>query len=225
MPPQTKARVRRAKGPRILIADDSEVVRLGIRTLFEGLREWRICGEAATSGETIEKARTLRPDLLLLDITMPDVDAAEAFPAIMEVCPTVKIVALAVHGSGELAARVLTAGASGLALKSDRASDLVLAVQNIWKNKPFLSPGAVRMIRSQLAKTTKPAPLPTDLTPREFESLKLLAKGRSNKEVALALNISVKTVDAHRTHIMRKLKLRTYSDLILFAIRHKIIEI
>jgi DNA-binding NarL/FixJ family response regulator len=110
-------------------------------------------------------------------------------------------------------------------LKSDAGRDLVRAVQSVDKNEPFLSPAVTKIILGHLAKTHTTGPSPGDLTPRELEVVKLLAQGRSNKEVATALEISVKTVDAHRTNLMRKLNLSTYSDLIYFAIRHKIVEI
>jgi DNA-binding NarL/FixJ family response regulator len=160
----------------ILIADDHEVVRRGVRTLLEGRPEWTVCGEAATGRETIEKARKLRPDLVLLDLTMPELDGIDAISQILTASPGVTILVLTMHDSGEMATRVLAAGASGL-------------------------------------------------TPRELEVLGLLALGRSNKEVAVALDISVKTVDVHRASVMRKLNLDTYSDLIQFAIRNRIIEL
>jgi DNA-binding NarL/FixJ family response regulator len=129
------------------------------------------------------------------------------------------------HDSGQTATKALAAGASGLVLKSDAGRDLVRAVQAVDKNEPFLSPAVTKIILGHLAKTQTTGPSPGDLTPREREVVKLLAQGRSNKEVATALEISVKTVDAHRTNLMRKLNLSTYSDLIYFAIRHKIVEI
>jgi DNA-binding NarL/FixJ family response regulator len=209
---------------RILVADSHELVRRGIRAVLEERHEWRVCGEAATAASALEKAKKLRPDLLLLDVTLPDRDAAEVIPEIMQVCPAVKIVALATQDSSEQAARALAAGAIGLVLKSDSANDLVMALQNIGKNQPFLSPGAVRALQSQLAKNKISGAMPTDLTPRELEVLKLLASGQSHKQVAGSLKIRVKTVDAHRANIMRKLKLVTYSELIQFALRHKLIE-
>jgi DNA-binding NarL/FixJ family response regulator len=209
----------------ILIADDHEVVRRGIRTLFEARPEWKICGEAATGREAIEKSRKLRPDIVLLDITMPDIDGLEAIPQILEVCPTAKILILTMHDSGETATRALAAGASGLVLKSDAGRDLVRAVQAVDKEQPFLSPAVTKIMLGHLVKTNSPGPSPNDLTPRELEIVKLLVQGRSNKEAAVAFEISVKTVDAHRTNIMRKLNLKTFSDLIYFAIRHKIVEI
>jgi|SRR5665213_860321 len=212
----------------VLIADDHEVVCRGIRTLLEAQPEWKVCGEAATGGETIAKARELRPDVLLLDLTLPDMGAVEAIPEIMAVCPNVKIVALAMHDSGEMAAKALAAGACGVAMKSDAANDLLLTVQGVGSDRPFLSPAAIRLLQGQLAKNVTSATTPDDLTSRELELLKLLAQGHTNKEAAGILDISVKTVDSHRLNIMRKLKLASYSGysgLIQFAIRHKIIEI
>ena len=123
-----------------------------------------------------------------------------------------------------MAANALAAGANGLALKSEPASDLVLTVQNTINNQPFLSPAAVTMIQSQLGRLRTTAVTPAGLTPRELEILEALAKGRSNKELARTLGISVKTVSAHRTNIMRKLKLRNYSSLVQFAIRNGFID-
>jgi DNA-binding NarL/FixJ family response regulator len=209
----------------ILIADDHELVRRGIRTVFEARPQWKICGEASTGREAIEKAKKLGPDVVLLDITMPDIGGLEAIPEILAVCPSTKILVLTMHDSGEIAANALGLGASGLVLKSDAGRDLVRAVQAIEKKQSFLSPAVTKIILGHLAKTTSPGRSPSDLTLRELEVVKLLAQGQSNKEVATALEISVKTVDAHRTNIMRKLNLNTYSDLIYFAIRHKIVEI
>jgi DNA-binding NarL/FixJ family response regulator len=209
----------------ILIADDHEVVRRGVRTLLEGRPGWTICDEAATGRETVAKARKLRPDLVLLDLKMPELDGVDAISQILTASPGVKILVLTMHDSGELATRVLAAGASGLVLKSDAGRELVQAIQAVASGQPFLSPAVTKLILAQLAKTSGRGPSPGDLTPRELEVLGLLALGRSNKEVAAALDISVKTVDAHRASVMRKLNLDTYSDLIQFAIRNRIIEL
>jgi DNA-binding NarL/FixJ family response regulator len=210
---------------RVLIADDHEVVRRGVHALLEGRPNWEVCGEAATGREAIESARKLRPDLVILDIHMPDMDGLEAIPQILGVCPGAKILVLTMHDSGEVATKALAAGASGVVLKSEATRDLVMAIQAMEKGKPFLSPAVTKMILEQLVKTGKPGPSPSDLTPRELEVLKLLAQGRSHKEIAYALDISVKTVDAHRTNLMRKLDLHSLSGLIHFAIRHKIVDI
>lgn len=210
---------------RILIADDHEVVRRGIRTLLEARPEWEVCGETATGREAVENARKLCPDLVILDVAMPDMDGFEAIPRILNVCPGAKILVLTMHDSGEVATKILAAGASGMVLKSDAARDLVSAVRAMAAGKPFLSPAVTEIILGQLVKTGKPGPSPSDLSPRELEVLKLLAEGRSHKEIAYTLNISTKTVDAHSVNIMRKLDLHALSDLIYFAIRHRIIEI
>jgi DNA-binding NarL/FixJ family response regulator len=209
----------------IFIAEEYPVLRQGIRALIEGQPEWKVCGETANSGEVIEKITSLHPDVLLLDVTLPNMDIARAISEIMAVCPTVKIVALAAPGTGEPAAKALAAGAIGLAMKSDTASDLLAALRNIGNSRPFLSSASVTLFRGPLAKNRKSEALPKDLTPREIEVLRLLAKGLTNREVAASLDISVKTVDVHRAGIMRKLELATYSDLIQFAIRYQLIEI
>jgi DNA-binding NarL/FixJ family response regulator len=161
----------------ILIADDHEVVRRGIRTLFEVRPEWKICGEAATGREAIEKSRKFCPDVVLLDITMPDIDGLEAIPQILNVCPTAKVLILTMHDSGEMATRALAAGASGLVLKSDAGRDLVRAVQAADKSQPSLSPAVTKIILGHLVKTNSTGPSPGDLTRRKLEIVKLLAQG------------------------------------------------
>jgi DNA-binding NarL/FixJ family response regulator len=216
---------RRAKEMRILIAADHAVVRSGIQLFLRNRQEWKICGEAATAAEAIEKAGTLRPDLLLLDVPLPDMDTAKAIRQIIEVASATKIVAVVEKDSPELAASALAAGAKGVVLKSEGASELVSSMQNVAEGRSFLSPGAVAMIQSQLAKPNAIGPERADLTPREFQILESLARGLGNKELAAVLGISVKTVDAHRASIMRKLKLDSYSELVQFAVRQRIIKI
>jgi DNA-binding NarL/FixJ family response regulator len=139
----------------ILIAGDHEEVRRDIRTLLEQRREWRVCGEAATGGETIAMARTLCPDMLFLDLALSDMSAVDAIPVIKEVCPTVRIVVLAMRESVELAVRALAAGASGLAMISDTAKELLGAAQNTAKDRRFLSPAATRHVREYARKEMK----------------------------------------------------------------------
>jgi len=162
---------------------------------------------------------------VLLDLTMPEMDGLKAIPRILDACPSTKILVLTMNDSGEIASQVLAAGASGLVLKSDAGRDLLRAVDSVAKGQPFLSSAVTKLIIGQLAKTKAQEPSPAGISPRELQVLELLALGRSNKEVATALDLSVKTVDAHRSNIMRKLNFRTYSDLIQFAIRNQIIEL
>jgi DNA-binding NarL/FixJ family response regulator len=209
----------------ILVADDHEVVRRGIRALLEVRPEWRICGEASNGLEVVERVKRLRPDMVLLDLAMPKMDGPKTIPVILKACPGTKVLVLTMNDCGELASQALAAGASGVVLKSDAGRDLVRAVQSVEKGNPFLSPSVTRLIIGHLAKTGAAGPSPRDVTARELEILRLLALGKTYKEVATALDLSVKTVDAHRSNIMRKLALRTNSDLIQFAIRHQIIDI
>lgn len=161
--PSRQTRARRAGGPmnrrtsqlNIFIAHGHEEVRRDIRTVLEQRRKWKIRGEAATGGDTIRLARTLRPDVLFLDIALPDMNAVEAIPEIMRACPTVRIVVLGMPGRGELAVKALAAGATGLVMKSDAGKDLLLAVQNIAKNRRFFSSTAERCVRDYAGKEMK----------------------------------------------------------------------
>jgi DNA-binding NarL/FixJ family response regulator len=208
----------------ILIADDHEVVRRGIRTLLEAHSEWTIVGEAASCREALDKTRKLRPDLLLLDLSMPDRNCIPDITAIVAASPSTKVMVLTMHDSGEMASRALAAGASGYVLKSDAARDLVRAIQAIGKGQAFLSPGVTKLVLGELAKTGLARPSPESLTARELDVLRLLAQGRTNKAAAVELSVSVKTVDTHRASIMRKLQLETFSELMQFAIRHKLVD-
>jgi DNA-binding NarL/FixJ family response regulator len=209
----------------ILVVDDHEVVRRGIRALLEARPDWAICSEAANGREAVLNARKFNPDVVLLDLAMPEMDGLEALPKILDACPQTKVLVLTMNDSGEMATRALAAGASALVLKSEAVRDLDRAMQSVEKNRPFLSPAVTRLIVGHFAKKSAALPSPASVTPRELEVLKLLALGQSCKEAAATLGISPKTLAVHRSSIMRKLELRTYSDLIQFAIRHQIIDI
>jgi DNA-binding NarL/FixJ family response regulator len=155
----------------ILIADDHEVVRRGIRALLEARPDWKICGEAATGREAAEKAARLHPDLVLLDLAMPETGGLEAIQRILAARPGTKVLVVTMNDSGEMASRVFAAGASGLVLKSDAARDLVRAVQSVERDQPFLSPAVTGLIIGHLAKTSAPGPSPANVTPRELEVL------------------------------------------------------
>jgi len=208
----------------ILVADDHEVVRKGIRTLLESRPEWEICGEACTGRDAIAKTVRLKPDVVLLDITMPGLSGLEAIPEILRACPHTKVLVLTMHDSGRMASRVLAAGASGLVLKSDAARDLILALEALSKNKAFLSPQVTNLLVTEI-RQNQAEPSPDVLTSRETEVLRGLAEGKSNKEVAARLGISPRTIDAHRAHIMDKLHVRSLSELVHFAIRHKLVDV
>lgn len=208
---------------RILLVDDHAVVRRGVRALIERHQDWVVVGEATTAAEGAAKAKKIKTDVVLLDLGLPDVKGVEAINVIRQVRPEAQILVLTMHLSGGLASQVLAHGARGLVLKSDATSDLIRAVEAIERGKSFVSPSAMELIVKDLAESAKPPS--HNLTPRERQILKLLAAGKANKEVAALLGLSIKTVEAHRANLMRKLDLRSLSELIHFAIRNRLIDV
>jgi DNA-binding NarL/FixJ family response regulator len=213
---------------RILIADDHEVVRRGVRALLEARAAWEVVGEAATGREAVEMATRLKPDVAIVDITMPDLNGLEATRRIRKVAPRTEVLILTMHDSEQVVREVLDAGARGYLLKSDAGRDLIAAVEALRQHKPFFTSTVSKMLLRAYVKSTRPADEGavawTQLSAREREITQLLAEGKSNKEVATALNISVKTVETHRSNIMRKLDLHSLSDLVRYAVRNRIIE-
>jgi DNA-binding NarL/FixJ family response regulator len=210
---------------RVLVVDDHEIVRRGIRALLEASSAVDIAGEAANGREAIRQTKTLKPDVVLLDIAMPDLNGLEVIPKILKIQPKARILVLTMDDSGKTARDVIAAGAGGLVLKSDAPDDLLQAIEAVSKGQPFISPRVTKMILGTLAKTPTAEAPASDLTPREREVLRLLAEGHSSKEVAAVLGISPRTVDAHRATIMHKLNLHSLSELIHFAIRNNIVRI
>jgi DNA-binding NarL/FixJ family response regulator len=188
-----------------------------------------VAGEATNGREAVEKAKTLKPDIAIIDYSMPELDGLQATRQIREAAPKTEIVMLTMHESGQMVRRVLTAGARGYVLKSDLATHLVKAVRDVSKGRHFLSPRVSDIVLEGFL-TTERQPARTEdtrvrLTPRELEVVHLLAEGRTNKEVATELQITVRTVESHRAKIMLKLGLHSVGELIQYAIRNKIIEI
>jgi DNA-binding NarL/FixJ family response regulator len=213
---------------RVLIADDHEVVRRGLRGLIESHPGWRICGEATTGREAVEKSKELKPDVVVMDITMPELNGLDATRQILKAVPRTQVLILTIHASEQLVHDVVAAGARGYVLKSDAGRDLVAAIEALAHRKPFFTPTLTEMVLRGLGKPIAPGKEPmathSPLSPREREIVQLLAEGKSNKEVATALNISVNTVETHRANIMLKLDLHSISDLVHYAIRNKIVE-
>ncbi len=212
------------KTVRILLADDHEVVRHGLRRLLEVQPGWEICGEAATGREAVDLAKRLKPDVVVLDFSMPGLNGTEAARQILKELPKTEVLILTMHTSEPLMREALEAGARGYVLKSDAGRDLVSGVHAVVAHKSFLSPGVSGTVVDGYLRSTEEEPSRPSLTPREREIVKLLAEGKSNKEVAAVLNISVKTVEAHRANLMRKLNLSSLSDLVHYAIRNGIVE-
>jgi DNA-binding NarL/FixJ family response regulator len=207
---------------RIMLADDHEMVRQGLRAVIEEQRGWEVCGEARTGREAVDKARELKPDIVVMDFTMPELNGMEATRQIRAVLPRTQVLILTMHESEELIPEVLAAGALGYMLKSDAGTELVDAIQSLAAQKPyFTSKVSTMVLKGYLNPATRESPV---LTPREREIVQLVAEGKSTKEVADKLKISPKTADTHRTNIMRKLNLHSVSELVRYAIRNKLVE-
>jgi len=213
---------------RIVLADDHEVVRRGLRALIESKPGWNVVGEAANGRDAVARVKELKPDIVVLDISMPELNGLDATRQIVKALPGVHVLILTMHDSGQLVRDVLEAGARGYVLKSDAGRDFITAVDTLRQNKPFFTPGVAELVLQGYLKGTPAAEAPVTpselLTPREREIVQLLAEGKSNKEVATALGVSIKTAETHRANIMRKLNLHSLSDLVRYAIRNKIVE-
>jgi DNA-binding NarL/FixJ family response regulator len=211
---------------RILVADDHDIVRRGLKELLEEHNGWTVCAEAANGREATELALEHRPHVAVLDLTMPELNGLEATRRIRQACPETQVLIFTMHESEELVRNVLAAGARGYLLKSDAARQLVPAVEALAQRKPFFAGRVSEVLLEGFldAERQKIVPPATDrLTSREREIVQLLAEGNSNKDIARALDLSVKTVETHRAAIMRKLELRSLADLVRFAIRSNII--
>ncbi|HJX84755.1 MAG TPA: response regulator transcription factor [Candidatus Angelobacter sp.] len=214
---------------RILIADDHEVVRRGLCTLLKTHEGWEICGEASDGREAVEMARQLKPDVVILDIGMPNLNGLAATRQLTQQDAQQKIIILTLTDSDQVIREALDAGARGFVLKSDAARDLVSAVEALQRNRMFFTPRVNDMVLAGFldgrnGSVSKSPKLPK-LTPREREVVQLLAEGKSSKEVASVLNLSTKTAETHRSNIMRKLGFHSIRDIVVYAIKNNIIQV
>jgi DNA-binding NarL/FixJ family response regulator len=212
---------------RILIVDDHAVVRRGIRSLLESQPNWEIAGEATTGREAVEQAGRLQPDVIVMDLSLPELNGLDATRQILKESPRTEVVVLTMHHSEELARDVLQAGARGYVLKSDADQCLIAAIESLREHKPFLTSTVTEFVLDDYLKrgdAHEHGEAHTPVTAREREIIQLLAEGLSNKETATTLGVSVKTIEAHRANLMRKLRLRSVSDLVRYAIRNKIVQ-
>jgi DNA-binding NarL/FixJ family response regulator len=213
---------------RILIADDHELVRRGIRGLLETQRGWKVVGEAADGLDLVEKAKTLKPDVFVIDVSMPELDGLQAARKIREISPNARIVILTFHESDQIVRQALNAGSLGYVSKSDFAVSLIKAVDVVSEGRHFLGPKISETVLDGFIKTgnqpERTERLPGQLPPRQMEVVRLLAEGKANKEIAASLGITVRTVETHRAKVMFKLGIHSYNELVRYAIRNKMVQ-
>ena len=211
---------------RIVVVDDHAVVRRGVRALLESRTDWEVVAEATTGREALDAVKRHRPEIVVMDIGLPELNGLEATRQIVQESPQTEVLVLTMHHSEELAREVLKAGARGYVLKSDADESLITAVDTLRQHKPFLTSGVTEFMLDGFLRDMSVPDLSTrdPVTPREREIIQLLTEGLSNKEAAARLGISVKTIEAHRANIMRKLRLRSVTDLVRYAIRNKIAQ-
>ena len=213
---------------RLLVADDHEIVRTGLRSLLETQPGWQVTAEASDGREAVEKAKELKPDVAVLDLSMPSLNGLEAARQMLKNDARAKIVILTAFDSDAMIREVLDAGARGFVLKADASRDLVTAVNAVRSNKTFFTPKVAQMVLDgyldKKPRKQDPDAPRSRLTPRQREIVQLLAEGKSSKEVAVALGLSVKTAETHRANIMRRLDCHSVSELVRYAVRNAIID-
>ena len=213
---------------RCLLTDDHTLFRQGVRRLLETESDFEVVGEASDAGESVEKARELRPDIVLMDIGMPGLSSFEAARQIRKNRPETKILFLTMYEDEDYLVQCLEVGAAGYVLKDTPAPQLLTAVRDVYKGGKYLSSQVLGKLVEDFrnhVRDTKMRPRISTLTPREREILKLLAEGNSVKEIAVVLGLSVKTVEAHKFNLMRKLDIHNKAQLVTEAIRKKIVSL
>lgn len=213
---------------RILLADDHDIVRRGVRSLLESRSAWEVCGEATDGREAVEKADSLRPDLVILDVGMPNLNGLDAARDILRSKPHVMILILTIDESEQVVREALSVGARGFVLKSDAGRDLIVAVEALQQHRTFFTSHVAEMVLDGYLKRKNSSPGPAlheRLTRREQQIVCLIASGKTTKEVASVLNVSVKTAETHRANIMRKLDFHSVSQLVVYAVRNNLIQV
>jgi DNA-binding NarL/FixJ family response regulator len=213
---------------RILIADDHDVMREGARAVIERQPGWKVCGIAATGREAVDQAIALEPDIVVMDMSMPELNGLDAAVQIKRRLPRTEVLIFTAHQTDELIREVFEAGVKSFIFKADAHRFLVEAIQSLSQHQPFFTNKVSEVLFAEILNRSAATPHTTQtsnrLTMREREIVQLLAEGRSNKEVAGALSISVRTAETHRANVMHRLNLDSLASLIRYAIQHKMIE-
>ncbi len=213
---------------RILIADDHEVIRAAVRSLLSKREDWQICGEASNGRDALEMAKRLRPDVVLLDLSMPLLNGIEATLQIRKALPRTEVLVLTMHDTTDLAHRVIAAGARGYLLKSDASRYIEAAIEAVANHQSYFAPSITNLMLHAVTTTGESAGEPRigsePLTTREREVMQLLAEGKTNKQIATLLGLTVTTAQTHRATIMRKLHVSSIAELVRYAVRNKVIE-
>jgi DNA-binding NarL/FixJ family response regulator len=210
---------------RILVADDHPIFRLGLCSLLGSHKGWEVCGEAADGREAVEKCTRLKPDLLILDICLPKLNGVDAARQILKNHPAQKILVVTDVNSEQVVQDCLAAGVRGWIFKSDAIDDLTPAVEELQRNKPAFSKLVSDLIMEGYLRGHNVGPAAPRLTFREREVLQLIGEGETNKEISTTLNVSLKTTETHRSNLMRKLKLHSVAELVLYAVRNEIVHV
>jgi DNA-binding NarL/FixJ family response regulator len=207
----------------LFLVDDHTVVREGLRALLEAQPDLKVVGGATTGREAVGQVSRLRPDIVLMDINMPDLNGIEATQQIRQVCPTTQVIILSMHATAEYIQRALQAGAQGYVLKESAGSEVIEAVRTVHAGQRYLNPKVSNRLINDIISAREPGqvsnPL-TSLSPREREILQLVVEGNSSIDIATALSLSPNTVDTYRSRLMRKLGMSDVPSLVKFAIRH-----
>ena len=213
-----------------MIADDHALFRRGVRALLQEQRGWTVVGEASDGQQAIDQAKKLKPDVAILDVSMPELDGLEATRQLRQEAPDTKVLILTMHESKQMVRRVLDAGASGYVLKSDFPRSLIEAVKNVSRDKTFFSSKVTEIVFNGFLEASDardenspPPPSERKLTERELQIVRLLAAGKAHKEIAVELGMAVRTVETHRAKIMLKLGLNSLPQLVQYALRNGLI--
>jgi DNA-binding NarL/FixJ family response regulator len=210
---------------RVLLADDHVLVRAGIRALLEDLEGVTVVGEAGNGNEVLELARKHRPDVVLLDISMPGLGGLEASAQLKQEFPEVRVLMLSMHANEEYVLQALRAGAAGYMLKDSATAELELALVAVMQGGTYLSPPiSKQMVEGYVQRVGAEQPVADNLTPRQRQVLQLIAGGHSTKEIAYHLELSVKTVETHRAQLMERLQIRDIAGLVKYAIRNGLVS-